>query len=204
MKRTPRQEVRDRAIKTYRYLIRGITASEIAKIEQIPLRTVYWLIHEGGRLLGGELKTLAETGLLRELVLHHQERKKELWMLFSTTRQDRVKIACLAQLAEEDVHLLNLAERWGSSVRKGSRLMARQAGATWCDGPRRIARRASTSINQRIDRQFTHSWKLLNQRAPRPINRSTIFPLRLLSRSRNTDKGTVCMNFLRFILADTS
>ncbi len=109
MTRKPQQALTDRAIKAYRYVIRGIAVAEIAKIEQIPLRTVYWLIHEGGRLLGGELKMLAETGLLRELVLHHQERKRELWMLYSTTRQDRVKVTCLALLAEEDVHLLDLA-----------------------------------------------------------------------------------------------
>ena len=93
MKREPRQELRDRAIKGYRYLLRGVAASEIAQIEKIPLRTIYWLIQEGGRLLGGELKTLTETGLLREPFVHHQERKKELWFLYSTTR----KATCFTQ-----------------------------------------------------------------------------------------------------------
>ena len=147
MKHAPRQELRDRAIKAYRYLIRGIAVAEIAKIEQIPLRTVYWLIHEGGRLLGGELKTLTETGLLRELVLHHQERKKELWLLFSTTRQDRVKIACLAQLVEEDVYLLDLAERMGIISQKRTSL---NGETSWSDLVRMAQENRSTDqhLNQ--------------------------------------------------------
>ncbi len=113
VKRNPRQELTERAIRAYRYAIRGITAPEIAQLEGIPRRTVYWLLQEGGRILGGHLKTLTQAGLYRELFLHHRERTKELWFLFSRTKQDHVKVACLVQLAEEDERLLHLAERMG-------------------------------------------------------------------------------------------
>jgi len=104
-------EVRERAAKIYRYVIRGVTASEIAKLEGLQLRKVYWYIEEGGRLLGGELKLLAKRGILRELFLRHQERAKELWFTYTRTKLDMVKVRCLEDLAAEDDRLLDLAER---------------------------------------------------------------------------------------------
>ena len=77
------------------------------------LDQVYWYIQEGGRILSGDLKRLTEAGLLRELFLHHKERKKELWLLYSSAKYDAVKVSCLRQLAEEDDRALDLAERLG-------------------------------------------------------------------------------------------
>jgi len=107
-----------------------MAAPEIAQIEGIPRRTVYWLIQEGGRILGGHLKVLTQAGLYRELFLHHRERTKELWFLFSRTKQDHVKVACLVQLAQEDQRLLHLAERMGMIEQRPVTL---EGAMTWVD-----------------------------------------------------------------------
>ncbi|GEM_PF-2155798 len=105
------EEVKERAAKIYRYVIRGMTATEIAKIEGLELRKAYWYIEEGGRILGGEIKLLTKRGVLKELFLHHRERTKELWFTYARTKLDMVKARCLEQLAAEDDRLLDLAER---------------------------------------------------------------------------------------------
>ncbi|MBI4227721.1 MAG: hypothetical protein HY600_05585 [Candidatus Omnitrophica bacterium] len=104
-------QVRERAIRVYRYVIRGFNASEIAKLEGLSLRQAYWYVEEGGRILGGDLKRMAQRGILRELFAAHQERKKELWLTYSSTRQGAVKVSCMNRLAEEDKWLVDLAER---------------------------------------------------------------------------------------------
>jgi len=106
-----RDDLKEKAIKVYRYLIRGFRPAEIGQIEKIPRSTLYWLIQEGGRILGGDLKTITSEGLYLELFLHHRERKKELWLLFASARREAAKVACLARLAEEDATALDLAER---------------------------------------------------------------------------------------------
>ncbi len=106
-----RDDLKDRAVRVFRYVIRRLKPFEIARIEKIPRRTVFWLIQEGGRILGGDLKRITEEGLYRELFFHHDERKRELWLLYSSARKETAKVACLARLAEEDRVVLDLAER---------------------------------------------------------------------------------------------
>lgn len=104
-------EVRERAVKIYRYVLRGLRGSDIAKLENLPVRTVNWYIEEGGRLLGGELKLMVKRGLLREFLLHCHERKKELWFNYTSAKSVKDRVRCLQQLAEEDRTALDLAER---------------------------------------------------------------------------------------------
>jgi len=104
-------EVRERAVKIYRYVLRGLRGSDIAKLENLPVRTVNWYIEEGGRLLGGELKLMVKRGLLREFLLHCHERKKELWFNYTAAKSVKDRVRCLQQLAEEDRTALDLAER---------------------------------------------------------------------------------------------
>ena len=106
-----RDEVRERAVRTYRSLIRGLTPTEIAKLEGLPLRTVYWYLEQGGRILGGQLRALTEAGLIQMLFLSHLERKRHLWALYQTTNQASAKVACLGRLADEDERLLILVDR---------------------------------------------------------------------------------------------
>ena len=114
MKKEKKQdEVRDRAVKVYRYVIRGFSPSEIGKLEGLPLKQVYWLIEEGGRIIGGDLKLLAKRGILKELFASHQERKKEFWLTYRSTRQGAIRVSCLARLSEEDKWFVELAERLG-------------------------------------------------------------------------------------------
>lgn len=110
--RTSKKDVREKAIKIYRYVARGISTSDIAVAEGIPERTVRWLIQEGGRILGGELKRLTKEGLIREMFLAHRERKRQLWALFSSAKREQTKIAALARLMEEDELCMDLVERF--------------------------------------------------------------------------------------------
>ena len=109
--RSTDDEVRERAVKIYRYVLRGLRGSDIAKLENLPVRTVNWYLEEGGRILGGELKFMVKRGLLREFLLHCQERKKELWFNYSASKSVKDRVRCLQQLAEEDRTALDLAER---------------------------------------------------------------------------------------------
>ena len=84
---------------------------DIVKVESLPERQVYWLIQEGGRILGGELEQIAQTGLLRELLLSCRERRKHAWLLFQSATMEVVKASMLKQLMAEDQHMIDLAER---------------------------------------------------------------------------------------------
>ena len=151
MPRSPHHELTERAIKVYRYAIRGVAAPEIAQLEGIPRRTAYWLLQEGGRILGGQLKQLTQEGLYRELFLHHRERRKELWFLFSRTKQDHVKVACLSHLAEEDERLLHLAERMGIIDQK---MAKREDEMTWV-GLIKLAQESTSKNNSHFARPST-------------------------------------------------
>jgi hypothetical protein len=111
-------EVRERAIKVYRYVIRGIRAPEIARLENLPHRQVNWYIEEGGRILGGELRLLAKRGILRELFYQYQEIRKELWFTYSSAKTVRERAVCLRQLVELGDRFLDLAERLGLVTQK--------------------------------------------------------------------------------------
>ena len=111
-----KQATTKRAAIVYRQLVRGLTPPEIAESEGIPVRTVYWLIKEGNRVLGGQFEILVSTGLVKLLFANQQERRRELWALFTSTQQDAVQVSCLARLAEEDDRLLALARGMGVRI----------------------------------------------------------------------------------------
>lgn len=80
----------------------------------MPLRTTYWLMQEGGRILGADIAGLTKDGVLRDLVVSHRERKKEIWFLFSApTASPAFKLTCLGQLGDEDDRFLGFMERLG-------------------------------------------------------------------------------------------
>ncbi|MBI4430101.1 MAG: hypothetical protein HY587_00105 [Candidatus Omnitrophica bacterium] len=110
--RTSKKDLKEKAMKIYRYIIRGISTRDIADAEGIPERTIQWLIREGGRILGGDLKLLTKEGVIREMFLAHKERKRQLWSLFSSAKREQTKIAALARLMEEDELCMDLVERF--------------------------------------------------------------------------------------------
>ena len=111
-----KQATRERAARVYRQLVRGLTPSEIAQAEGLPLRTTYWLLKHGGRVLGGQLEVLVSSGLVKLLLASQLERRRELWSLLASTQQDAVKVSCLARLSEEDDRLLALARGIGVRI----------------------------------------------------------------------------------------
>ena len=115
-----KEALREKAVKVYRYVIRGVRVPDIAQLENLPRRTVYWLVEEGGRILGGELKFLAKKGLLRDLFFNYQERRREYWFNYSSAKSIKDKLNCLGQIREEDRFALNLAERLGFIEQKTS------------------------------------------------------------------------------------
>lgn len=109
--RSTREQTREKAVKIYRHLIHGFMPADIVKVEGLPEKQVYWYIQEGGRILGGELQLVTQSGLYRELVLSSRERRKQGWLLFGTATQETVKASVLKSLIAEDQHLIDLAER---------------------------------------------------------------------------------------------
>lgn len=105
------EAVKARAIKVYTHLIRGLRPVEIGQLEKLPHSTVYWLIQEGGRLLGGDLTRLAKSGLLREMFIKSQYRERTLWATHATATKPREKLQAIEQLRAEALFQLNLAER---------------------------------------------------------------------------------------------
>ncbi len=106
-----REAVKARAIKVYTHLIRGLRPQEIGQLEKLPHSTVYWLIQEGGRLLGGDLTRLAKSGILREMFIKSQYRERNFWTIHATATKPKEKLQALEQLREEALFQLNLAER---------------------------------------------------------------------------------------------
>ena len=112
MSEKAKKALKEKTIKIYRYVIRGISAREIAEIEGIPERTVRWLIQEGGRILGGELKRLTRAGIIHEMFIAHKERKRQFWAIFSSAKHEQTKIAALTRLMLEDELCMDLVERF--------------------------------------------------------------------------------------------
>lgn len=95
----------------YRLMVRGWTPSEISASLGVPYSSVTWMLREAQRITDGQIEQLNKEGVLRELYQHHRERKRTLWMLYTTARLEVVKVACLKQLADEDERFEALAER---------------------------------------------------------------------------------------------
>ena len=112
-KASSRAVMKERAVKVYKHIIHGLMPLEIAKVESLGIDTVYYLIQEGGRILGGELVMVSKHGLLSEFVLGCRERRKHLWLQYGTTQDPlgTVKVGIMRQLLEEDHWLIDLAER---------------------------------------------------------------------------------------------
>ena len=95
----------------YRLMVRGWTPSEISASLGVPYSSVTWMLREAQRITDGQIERLNKEGVLRELYQHHRERKRTLWMLYTTAKLEVVKVSCLKQLAEEDERFEALAER---------------------------------------------------------------------------------------------
>lgn len=95
----------------YRLMVRGWTPSEISASLGVPYSSVTWMLREAQRITDGQIERLNKEGVLRELYQHHRERKRTLWMLYTTAKLEVVKVSCLKQLADEDERFEALAER---------------------------------------------------------------------------------------------
>lgn len=94
--------------------LRGMSLSEIGRLKNLPVSTVWFFLQEAQRVNKAEFDQLTQDEIKKEFWLEGKDRTKTLWLLFANNKDNpAVQVRCLEAIGSESERMIKTGQSLG-------------------------------------------------------------------------------------------